>query len=109
MALRLGCSIIIMAVLMSGCIGDRSSQLFDKVYESNVKSEVEGAIKSTQFCAERGCKVVSCGEPLIIQGGYDLTCVARTTIGLSGKRYPVDVKIFNDKIVELKYNGTMIN
>ena len=111
MVSRLGCSVGFLAiiVLMSGCIGSGSTRLFNKIYESNVQSEVGTAIMSTNFCQEHGCKYITCEDPITIKDGYTLSCISRTDFGVSGKKYFINATVQNDKIVAITYNGTMID
>jgi hypothetical protein len=105
-----GCSIIVLAsiILMSGCLSGRTAQLYDSYSKASVKDDAISAIIGTDFCKERGCMLVSCGDPIIMSdNSTKIKCDYRTDIE-SSKRYNLDVFMSGGVINDIKYNGTTI-
>jgi len=111
MELLQGCRVfaIMSIVLLSGCISGRTADLYNSYSDANMKDEVSGLLKNTKFFMDNKCRSVLCEDPFLVsQGVYEMRCTMKTGPTSTSKKYTVDVMIVNDKINEIKYNGTTI-
>jgi hypothetical protein len=111
MELHQGCRVFVLisVLLLSGCLGSRTTDIYNSYTAASMTNDIERLLKNTQFYNDKECMFVNCDKPTSsIDNEYNMKCVMKTAPGASMKSYGVDVRIVNDKINEIRYNGTLI-
>lgn len=108
MGLRLGCSIGLVAlILLSGCLGERSTQLMESYSKANAKDAALDFIHKHPYYISTGVRAFCDDARVGLDGEYVMACGFREEVNGTALKHNVTIVIKDSKITSAKMDGSL--